>query len=280
MKRSPWQIGLSQCSWSEGGTTKPLVREVIPTIAFGVTSDGEQRFGARFQPAVLRPFQSKENGMHPISPRLLKGRLSQDRLCGILDLASLHVSEALLEARCGDFQGQCSPLFLDLAAFVDQPRFRLTALFQLPQPTVSHETLPVQPLPVSAAANLVKVSTKLSKPDAGRFGSARGIGLIRKEQSHSDVRPSEKSLRMTCCIEFPDRLRMPPSIEWAGLDETTLFATGMPSAQDRIKRRASDWRSSDGINSISLSELGIADPTYALGMISMRPVFGAAVAFH
>ena len=181
MKRSPWQIGLSQCGWSEGGTTKPLVREVIPTIAFRVTSDGEQRFGARFQPAVLRPFQSKENGMHPISPRLLKGRLSLDRLCGILDLASLHVPEALLEARCGDFQGQCSPLFLDLPAFVDRPRLRLTALFQLPQPTVSHETLPIQALPVSAGANPVKVSTKFSNPDAGRFGSARGIGLIRME---------------------------------------------------------------------------------------------------
>ena len=171
-------------------------------------------------------------------------------------------------------------LFLELAAFVDRLRLRLTALFQLPQPTVSHETLPIQALPVSAGANLVKVSTKFSNPDAGRFGSARGIGLIRMKQSHADVRPSQESLRMTCCIEFPDRWRMPPSIEWAGLDETTLFATGMPSAQDRIKRRASDWRSSDGINSISLSELGIADPTCAPGMISMRPVSGAAVAFH
>ena len=218
--------------------------------------------------------------MHPISSRLLKGRLSQNRLCGILDLASLHVSEALLEARCGDFQGQCSPLFLDLPAFVDRLRLRLTALFQLPQPTVSHETLPVQALPVSAAANLVKVSTKLSKPDAGRFGSARGIGLIRMEQSHADVRPSEKSLRMTCCIEFPDRWRRPLSIECAEPDEKTLFVTGRPSAQEREPRCAYDWRSSDGIDRTSFSELAIAEPAYAPGMISMRPVFGAAVAFH
>ena len=218
--------------------------------------------------------------MHPISPRLLKGRLSQNRLCGILDLASLHVSEALLEARCGDFQGQCSPLFLDLPAFVDRLRLRLTALFQLPQPTVSHETLPVQALPVSAAANLVKVSTKLSKPDAGRFGSARGIGLIRTEQSHADVRPSEKSLSMTFCIECNDRWCRPPSFEWVEPDETTLFAVGMPSAQEREPRHASDWRSSDGINSISLSEIGIADPAYASGMSSMRPVSGVAAAFH
>lgn len=280
MKRSPWQIGLSQCSWSEGGTTKPLVREVIPTIAFRVKSDGEQRFGARFQPAVLRPFQSKENGMHPISPRLLKGRLSQNRLCGILDLASLHVSEALLEARCGDFQGQCSPLFLDLPAFVDRLRLRLTALFKLPQPTVSHETSPVQALSVSAAANPVEFSTKLSKPDAGRFGSARGIGLIRMEQSHADVRPSEKSLSMTFCIECNDRWCRPPSFEWVEPDETTSFVTGMPFAQKRVKRNVSDLRSSDGIDSISLSELAISDPAYAPGMMSMRPLSKAAVALH
>ena len=213
-------------------------------------------------------------------PAFIEGALSQDRLCGILDLASLHVSETLLEARCGDFQGQCSPLFLELAAFVDRLRRRLTALFQLPQPTVSHETLQVQALPVSAGANLVKVSTKFSKPDAGRFGSARGIGLIRMEQSHADVRPSEKSLRMTCCIEFPDRWRMPPSIECAGLDETISIAVGMPPAREREPGCASDWRSSDGIDRISLSELAIASPAHASGMISMRSVSGAAAAFH
>ena len=87
----------------------------------------------------------------------------------------------------------------------------------------------------------------------------------------------EKSFRMTCSIEFPDRWRWPPSFERVEPDETTLFAVGMPSAQDRIKRRASDWRSSDGI---SLSEFGILDSAYALGMMSMRPVSGAAVAFH
>lgn len=38
----------------------------------------------------------------------------------------------------------CSPLFLELAAFVDRLRLHLTALVQLPQPTVSHETSPVQ----------------------------------------------------------------------------------------------------------------------------------------
>ena len=100
------------------------------------------------------------------------------------------------------------------------------------------------------------------------------------EQSHADVRPSEKSFRMTCSIEFPDRWRWPPSFERVEPDETTLFAVGMPSAQDRIKRRASDWRSSDGIDSISLSEFGILDPAYAPGMMSMRPVSKAAVALH
>ena len=86
---------------------------------------------------------------------------------------------------------------------------------------------------------------------------------------------------MTSCIECPDRWRRPLSIECAGRDETISFAIRrMPSAQEREPRHASDWRSSDGINSISLSELAIAEPAYAPGMISMRPVFGAVVAFH
>ena len=128
--------------------------------------------------------------------------------------------------------------------------------------------------------NLVKISTKLSKPDAGRFGSARGIGLIRIEQSHADVRPSEKSMRMTSCIECTDCGCRPPSIECAEPYETISFAVGMPSAQEREPRCAYDWRSSDGIDSISLSELAISDPAYAPGMMSMRPLSKAAVALH
>ena len=101
------------------------------------------------------------------------------------------------------------------------------------------------------------------------------------ERSHADVRPSEKSLRMTCRTEFLDRWRRPLSIECAGRDETISFAIRrMPSAQEREPRCAYDWRSSDGIDRIFLSELAIADPTYMPGMISMRPVSGVAVAFH
>ncbi len=85
---------------------------------------------------------------------------------------------------------------------------------------------------------------------------------------------------MTCCTEFPDRWRRPLSIECAEPDEKTLFVTGRPSAQEREPRCACDWRSSDGIDRTSFSELAIAEPAYAPGMISMRPVFGAAVAFH
>ena len=55
-------IGSSQSCWSVGGTTKPLVEKVTPTIAFRVTFDGEQRLGARFQLAVLRPFNPKKMG--------------------------------------------------------------------------------------------------------------------------------------------------------------------------------------------------------------------------
>ena len=86
---------------------------------------------------------------------------------------------------------------------------------------------------------------------------------------------------MTCCTEFPDRSRRPLSIECAGRDETISFAVRrMPFAQEREPRHASDWRSSDGINSISLSEIGMADPAYVPGMSSMRPVSGVAAAFH
>ena len=100
------------------------------------------------------------------------------------------------------------------------------------------------------------------------------------EQSHADVRPSEKSLRMTCRIECPDCGCRPPSFERVEPDEAILFVLGRPSAQELELRCASDWRSADGIDRIFLSELGIADPAYAPGMISMCSVFGAAVAFH
>ena len=86
---------------------------------------------------------------------------------------------------------------------------------------------------------------------------------------------------MTCCIEFPDHLCRLPLIECAGLDETISFAIRrVPSAQEREPRCAFDWRSFDGIDRISHSELAIADPACAPGMISMRPVSGVAAAFH
>ena len=85
---------------------------------------------------------------------------------------------------------------------------------------------------------------------------------------------------MTCCIECPDRWRRPLSIEFAGRDETISFAVGMPTAQEREPRCASDWRSSNGIDRIPLSELAVADPACASGMISMRSVSGVAVAFY
>ena len=100
------------------------------------------------------------------------------------------------------------------------------------------------------------------------------------EQSRAAERPSEKSLRMTYCIECPDCGCRPPSFEGVDPDETILFAVGMPFAQERKLGCSSDWRSSDGIDSISLSELGFADLACAPGMISMRPVSGVAAAFH
>ena len=85
---------------------------------------------------------------------------------------------------------------------------------------------------------------------------------------------------MTCCIECPDRWRRPLSIKFTGRDETISFAVGMPTAQERETRCASGWRSSNGIDRIPLSELAIADPARAAGMISMRSVSGVAVAFY
>ena len=86
---------------------------------------------------------------------------------------------------------------------------------------------------------------------------------------------------MTCCIECPDRWRRPLSIEFAGRDEAISFAIRrMPSAQEREPRCAFDWRSFDGIDRISHSELAIADPAYAPGISLMRPVSGVAAAFH
>ena len=100
------------------------------------------------------------------------------------------------------------------------------------------------------------------------------------EQSHADERPSEKSLRMMYCIECPDCGCWPPSFEGVEPNETTLFVTGMPSAQERVKRTASGLRSSDCIDGIPLSELGFVDLACATWMILMRPVSKAAAALH
>ena len=100
------------------------------------------------------------------------------------------------------------------------------------------------------------------------------------EQSHVGERPSEKSLRMTYCIECLDCGCRSPSFEGVELDETTLFVTGMPSAQERVNRHASDLRSSDCIDGIPLSELGFVDLACAARMILMRQVSKAAVALH
>ena len=100
------------------------------------------------------------------------------------------------------------------------------------------------------------------------------------EQPLAADRSSEKSLRMTYCIECPDCGCWPPSFEGVEPDETTLFVTGMPSAQERVKRNASGLRSSDGKGEINLPEFGFAEPVDAPGMILMRPASKAAVALH
>ena len=100
------------------------------------------------------------------------------------------------------------------------------------------------------------------------------------EQSHAGERPSEKSFRMTCCIECPDYGCRPPSFEWVKPDETILFVTGMPSAQERVNRHASDLRSSDCIDGIPLSDLGFVDLACATRTILMRQISKAAVALH
>lgn len=100
------------------------------------------------------------------------------------------------------------------------------------------------------------------------------------EQSHADERPSEKSLRMTYCIECPDCGYWPPSFEGVEPDETTLFVTGMPSAQERVKRNASGLLSSDGKGEITLSEFGDSGPVDATRRILMRLGSKAAAALH
>ena len=85
---------------------------------------------------------------------------------------------------------------------------------------------------------------------------------------------------MTFCIECPDCGCRSPLFEGVEPHETTLFVTGMPSAQERAKRHASDLRSSDGTGEITLPEFGFAEPVDAPGMILMRPASKAAVALY
>ena len=100
------------------------------------------------------------------------------------------------------------------------------------------------------------------------------------EQSLPTCGQMKKSLLMTCRIKLPTCGCRTPSFERIGPDETIAFEIGMPSAQEREPRCASYWRPSDCIDKIPVSGFGIADPACAAGMILMRPVSGAAVAFQ
>ena len=75
MQRSPWQHRVVPILLVGGSATKPLVEEGTLTIAFRVTFDGEQRFGARFQPTVLRPFSIQRKGVAPEPAHLLEPTL-------------------------------------------------------------------------------------------------------------------------------------------------------------------------------------------------------------